>query len=217
MATPPTNPGTVTQSDIDTLEQGMKDLTSLGQQLKNQFRAISKETDVSSTNFKDMVKAAGLNNNNAERYLISQRLQEATQNRINEIKSKSSFLDSVGLAFKKEEIVLQIRLASAQIRALQTNAQIARLNAAERLKAIESLQIQNVLRGAELRYATTSVNNQSRVLTTLNAQLATIEGFTPNLQRNNTILGTFKEIGKDPKSLTIDQITQILTEQKLKN
>ena len=27
----------------------------------------------------------------------------------------------------------------------------------------------------------------------------------------------FKEIGKDPKSLTIDQITQILTEQKLKN
>ncbi len=27
----------------------------------------------------------------------------------------------------------------------------------------------------------------------------------------------FKEIGKDPRSLTIDQITQILTEQKLKN
>ena len=27
----------------------------------------------------------------------------------------------------------------------------------------------------------------------------------------------FKEIGKDPKNLTIDQITQILTEQKLKN
>ena len=27
----------------------------------------------------------------------------------------------------------------------------------------------------------------------------------------------FKEIGKDPKSLTLDQITQILTEQKLKN
>jgi prolyl-tRNA synthetase len=27
----------------------------------------------------------------------------------------------------------------------------------------------------------------------------------------------FKEIGKDPKSLTKDQITQILTKQKLKN
>ena len=27
----------------------------------------------------------------------------------------------------------------------------------------------------------------------------------------------FKKIGKDPKSLTIDQITQILTEQKLEN
>ena len=27
----------------------------------------------------------------------------------------------------------------------------------------------------------------------------------------------FKEIGKDPRNLTIDQITQIITEQKLKN
>jgi len=115
----------------------------------------------------------------AERYLTSQKLQEAVQNRINEIKSKSSYLDSVGLAFKKEEIVLQIRLASAQIRALQTNAQIARLNAAERLKAIESLQIQNVLRGAELRYVSSTANNQSRVLQRLNDQLTTIRGFTP--------------------------------------
>ena len=192
MATPPTNPGTVTQSDIDTLEQGMKDLTSLGQQLKNSFRAINRETDVLGNSFQTLIAKAQNNNDLASKYLISQRLQEATQNRINEIKSKSSFLDSVGLAFKKEEIGLQIRIAAAQIRALQTNAQIARLNAAERLRTIEELKIQNILRGAELRYVSSTANNQSRVLTTLNAQLATIEGFTPNLQRNNTILGTFK-------------------------
>ncbi len=92
------NPGTVSQGDIDKLEQGMKDLTSLGQQLSKTFRDINKETDVLSNNFKDIVRQAGLNNNNAERYLISQKLQEATQNRINEIKAKSSYLDSVSLA-----------------------------------------------------------------------------------------------------------------------
>ena len=80
------NPGTVSQGDIDKLEQGMKDLTSLSQQLSKTFRDINKETDVLSNNFKNIVRQAGLNNNNAERYLISQKLQEATQNRINEIK-----------------------------------------------------------------------------------------------------------------------------------
>jgi len=197
MATTPTNPGTVTQSDIDTLEQGMKDLTSLGQQLKNTFRAINRETDVLSNNFKGMVAAAGSINNNAERYLISQRLQEATQNRINEIKSKSSFLDSVGLAFKKEETELQMRIAAAQIAALNSVVSIHTINNVERQRAIESLLIQNTLRKAELDYVTASASNQSQVLKDLNAQLATIEGFTPNLQRNNTILGTFKDIFGD--------------------
>jgi hypothetical protein len=197
MATPPTNPGTVTQSDIDTLEQGMKDLTSLGQQLKNSFRAINRETDVLSNNFKGMVALAGSINNNAERYLTSQRLQEATQNRINEIKSKSSFLDSVGLAFKKEETELQMRIAAAQIAALQSIVSINTINNVERQRAIEALRIQNTLREAELDYVSSIASNQSQVIKDLNAQLATIEGFTPNLQRNNAILGTFKDIFGD--------------------
>jgi len=191
---------TVTISDVDELEKSVKDLTSLSQSLRDVFTKINRETDVLGNNFKNIINAAAANANLAERYLTSQKLQEAVQNRINEIKSKSSYLDSVGLAFKKEEIVLQIRLASAQIRALQTNAQIARLNAAERLKAIESLQIQNVLRGAELRYVSSTANNQSRVLQRLNDQLTTIRGFTPALERNNRIFNAFKNVLGDAVS-----------------
>jgi hypothetical protein len=54
------NPGTVSQGDIDKLEQGMKDLTSLSQQLSKTFRDINKETDVLSNNFKNIVRQAGI-------------------------------------------------------------------------------------------------------------------------------------------------------------
>ena len=188
---------TVTISDVDELEKSVKDLTSLSQSLRDVFKSINRETDVLGQGFKDIVSRASTNVNLAERYLISQRLQESVQNRINEIKSKSSYLDSVGLAFKKEEIVLQIRLASAQIRALQTKAQIARLNDAERLRAIESLRIQNVLRGAELRHVSSTAGTQSRILQRLNNELTTIRGFTPALERNNRISNVFKNIFGD--------------------
>ena len=188
---------TVTISDVDELEKSVKDLTSLSQSLRDVFTKINRETDVLGQGFKDIVSRASTNVNLAERYLISQRLQESVQNRINEIKSKSSYLDSVGLAFKKEEIVLQIRLASAQIRALQTKAQIARLNDAERLRAIESLRIQNVLRGAELRHVSSTAGTQSRILQRLNNELTTIRGFTPALERNNRISNVFKNIFGD--------------------
>ena len=188
---------TVTISDVDELEKSVKDLTSLSQSLRDVFTKINRETDVLGQTFKDIVSRASTNVNLAERYLISQRLQESVQNRINEIKSKSSYLDSVGLAFKKEEIVLQIRLASAQIRALQTKAQIARLNDAERLRAIESLRIQNVLRGAELRHVSSTAGTQSRILQRLNNELTTIRGFTPALERNNRISNVFKNIFGD--------------------
>lgn len=195
---------TVTISDIDELEKSVKDLTSLSQSLRDVFKSINRETDVLSTNFKNIVNLARNNNNLAERYLISQKLQESVQNRINEIKSKSSYLDSIGLRFKKEEIGLQIRIAAAQIRALQTSAQIARLNNTERLNAIESLKIQNVLRGAELRYLSTSSNTQSRLVRELNDQLNLIDQFTPSLERNNTLASTLKGIYMETVSIMGD-------------
>jgi hypothetical protein len=197
MATSPTNPGTVTQSDIDTLEQGMKDLTSLGQQLKNSFRDINRETDVLGDNFKDLITSAQNNNDLASKYLISQKLQEATQNRINEIKSKSSFLDKAGLDFKREETQLQAAIASAQIKALDLQFSRDNINKAERERAIDALRIQNVLREAELDYFTTTKDLNSKVLAGLNAQLDTIEGFAPNLQQSNTFARQMKNIFGD--------------------
>ena len=188
---------TVTISDVDELEKSVKDLTSLSQSLKDVFTKINRETDVLGQGFKDIVSRASTNVNLAERYLISQRLQESVQNRINEIKSKSSYLDSVGLAFKKEETQLQMRIAAAQIRALQSQIAIQGINNRERLRAIEALRIQNVLRGAELRYVTTSANNQSQVVASLNAQLTAIQAFTPTLERNNRISNVFKNIFGD--------------------
>ena len=182
MPTPLPNPGTVSQSDIDTLEQGMKDLTSLGQQLKKSFRDINKETDVLGKSFKGLIAAAENNNDLASKYLISQKLQEATQNRINEIKAKSSYLDSVGLEFKREETQLQAEIASAQIKALDSAVSIGTITKAERERAIASLKVQNVLRATELEYFETNSNLNSKVLGDLNNQLNTIEGFAPNLQ-----------------------------------
>jgi hypothetical protein len=188
------NPGTVSQGDIDKLEQGMKDLTSLGQQLSKTFRDINRETDVLGNNFKSLITSAQSNNDLASKYLISQKLQEATQNRINEIKAKSSYLDSVGLEFKREETKLQSAIASAQIKALESSISMANINKAERERAIESLKIQNVLRDAELQYFETNSNLNSKVLDDLNAQLNTIEGFTPNLQTNNVFVRELKNI-----------------------
>lgn len=194
------NPGTVSQGDIDKLEQGMKDLTSLGQQLYKTFKDINRETDVLGKGFQNLITAAQNNNDLASKYLISQKLQEATQNRINEIKSKSSFLDKVGLDFKREETKLQAEIASAQIKALESYDSMANINKAERERAIESLKVQNVLRNAELQYFETNSSLNSKVLEDLNNQLNTIEGFAPNLRTNNAFVREMKNIFGDTLS-----------------
>ena len=194
------NPVTVSQGDVDKLEQGMKDLTSLGQQLSKTFKDINRETDVLGKGFQNLITAAQNNNDLASKYLISQKLQEATQNRINEIKSKSSFLDKVGLDFKREETQLQAAIASAQIKALESSVSMANINEAERERAIESLKVQNVLRNAELQYFETNSSLNSKVLEDLNNQLNTIEGFAPNLRTNNAFVREMKNIFGDTLS-----------------
>ena len=194
------NPGTVNQGQIDALQEGVKDLTSLGQQLSKTFRDINRETDVLGNSFKGLIAAAENNNDLASKYLISQKLQEATQNRINEIKSKSSYLDSVGLEFKREETQLQAAIASAQIKALDSAVSIGNINKAERERAIASLKVQNVLRATELEYFETNSNLKSKVLGDLNNQLNTIEGFAPNLQESNKLAKQMKNIFGDALS-----------------
>lgn len=196
----PTPGPTVNQSDIDKLEKSVKDLTSFSQSLRDVFKSINRETDVLSNNFREIVKQAGLNNNNAERYLTSQKLQEAVQNRINEIKSKSSYLDSVSLAFKREEVILQARIVNAQIAALQSTRARAGIDNAERLRAIESLKIQNTMNLAALRYQHQNASAQSKVVDRLNEQITSIQAFTPALRQNVTLADVLKNIFGDALS-----------------
>ena len=165
---------TVTISDVDELEKSVKDLTSLSQSLRDVFKSINRETDVLGQGFKDIVNTARTNAHLAERYLISQKLQESIQNRINEIKSKSSYLDSVGIEFKREESRLQAAIIAAQIKSLQSARARAGINNAELLNTIEKLKIQNVLRGAELKVITAQSKIGSKLVTDLNSQLEKI-------------------------------------------
>ena len=188
---------TVTISDVEELEKSVKDLTSLSQSLRDVFTKINRETDVLGNNFKDIVNTARTNVNLAERYLISQKLQESIQNRINEIKSKSSYLDSVGIEFKREESRLQAAIIAAQIKSLQSARARAGINNAELLNTIEKLKIQNVLRGAELKVITAQSKIGSKLVTDLNSQLEKIQKFTPGLERNNNFANIFKNIFGD--------------------
>jgi len=193
MATPTVKP-TVSISDVDELEKSVKDLTSFSQSLRDVFTKINRETDVLSNNFKNIVNNAKINTNLAERYLISQKLQESIQNRINEIKSKSSYLDSIGIQFKREESRLQGMIIKAQIKSLQSARARAGINNAELLNTIEKLKIQNVLRGAELKTITAQSKIGSKLVNDLNAQIQGLEDVTPRLERNATIADAFKNI-----------------------
>jgi len=193
MATPTVKP-TVSISDVDELEKSVKDLTSLSQSLRDVFTKINRETDVLSNNFKNIVNNAKINSNLAERYLISQKLQESIQNRINEIKSKSSYLDSIGIQFKREESRLQGMIIKAQIKSLQSARARAGINNAELLNTIEKLKIQNVLRGAELKTITAQSKIGSKLVNDLNKQIQGLEDVTPRLERNAAIADAFKNI-----------------------
>ena len=191
---------TVTISDVDELEKSVKDLTSLSQSLRDVFTKINRETDVLGNNFKSIVDKAKINTNLAERYLISQKLQESIQNRINEIKSKSSYLDSIGIQFKREESRLQGMIIAAQIKSLQSARARAGINNAELLNTIEKLKIQNVLRGAELKTITAQSKIGSKLVDDLNTQIQKLEKVTPTLQKNVTLSGVLKNVFGDAVS-----------------
>ncbi len=142
----------LTSDDLDKMQKSVSDMTDLSRNLRSEFTKIKNTTDLLSTNFKQIVDNAKNNLNIAEKYLIAQKTSNALSEKINELKSKSSYLDSVGLKFKKEETLFQMRIAAAQMAALKTAAARASIDNVERLKAIESLKIQNTMRLAELQY-----------------------------------------------------------------
>ena len=155
----------LTADELDKMQKSVIDMTDLSRNLRAEFTKIKTTTNLLSDNFKDIVKSAKNNINIAERYLIAQKTSNVLSERINALKSKSSYLDSIGLKFKKEETLLQMRIAAAQMAALKTTAARASIDNAERLKSIESLKIQNTMRLAELQYHR---RNSSAISNTVN-------------------------------------------------
>lgn len=155
----------LTAAELDKMQKSVSDMTDLSRNLRTEFTKIKNTTDLLSDNFKKIVTDAKTNLNIAEKYLIAQKTSNALSEKINELKSKSSYLDSIGLKFKKEETLLQLRIAAAQMAALKTTAARATIDNAERLKAIESLKIQNTMRLAELQYHR---RNSSAISNTVN-------------------------------------------------
>ena len=77
----------------------------------------------------------------AEQYLGIQKLQETIQSKINELKSKSSYLDNTALAFKSEELDLQQKITKAQMAAIEISKDFM---PAEKSAALNVLKIKMI-------------------------------------------------------------------------
>lgn len=171
----------LTSEELDKMQKSVSETTDLSRKLRGEFSKIKNVTDVLSQNFKQIVIDAQNNQNIAEKYLISQKASEAIAEKIHEIKSKSSYLDSVGLEFKREEVKLQAAIIAAQIRSLQSSVSMANINKADREKAIEKLKIQNVLHEAELQYFEQNASANSNLVGQLERQKQQTDDIVNNI------------------------------------
>ena len=112
--------GTTTESDVK------RSIENLSNELDNVFKKIQSEAfklfdglasapDGLTKGFKDAVKEINNMSSVADRYNAYSKLSESIQSRINELKSKTGYLDSVSLAFKEQEMILQNNIARSQI------------------------------------------------------------------------------------------------------
>ena len=181
---------TINISNIDALNDKIKNLSNDTVKLRQTFGEINKETDLFGKGFEKIVNEARNNKSLAEKYLVSQKLQESVSAKINEIKQKSSYLDTVGVELKREEVELQNNIAKAQLAALQASS----LDVDVKKQAIDALTTQMVLRDAEMNFYEYENKKGSEILQKLNLQRNTIEGFSPELRQNNTLASTFSNI-----------------------
>jgi hypothetical protein len=181
---------TINISNIDALNDKIKNLSNDTVKLRQTFGEINKETDLFGKGFEKIVNEARNNNSLAEKYLVSQKLQESVSAKINEIKQKSSYLDTVGVELKREEVELQNNIAKKQMASLQASS----LDADVKKRAIDALTEQMILRDAEMEFYEYENKKVSEILDKLNLQRNTIEGFSPELRQNNTLASTFSNI-----------------------
>ena len=171
-------------------------MTDLSKSLRVEFVKIRNTTNLLSNDFKKIIDDAKNTSNIAQKYLVAQKATQVLTEKINELKSKSGYLDTVSLQFKKDELELQKRITTAQIsRLLKSTA----LDAAAKKQAIDSLKLKMILSDTELDYLEKNIGSNNRVIDSLNQQLNQTQGIFENIQLTegamidtSSILGTVK-------------------------
>ena len=203
----------VKQSDIDKiLKDNTDELSKLFKNIQTDAFHIFKDIATSAGGLTAGFKAAQTEinklNTSAERYLGIQRLQETIQSKINELKSKTGYLDAAALAFKFEELTLQEQIANAQITAIQTSLTLDKV---AKKGAVDALKIKMIAAGAELDYIKGLNGKQSEILKNLKLQSDTLDVMTPTLEKQNVELDKIKEgfkaIGKELTGINIGMPT----------
>ena len=193
--------GTTTESDVK------RSIENLSNELDNVFKKIQSEAfklfdglasapDGLTKGFKDAVKEINNMSSVADRYNAYSKLSESIQSRINELKSKTGYLDSVSLAFKEQEMILQNNIARAQINGIKRSV----LDNAVKIKAIDALNTQIILRETELDYLKNNSTSQNEIIEKLEKQLQKIKDISPELQKQKGFLSSISSLYNDIKT-----------------
>jgi len=188
---------TVTSKDIEAAKNLLDDSTSkLSKVFKDIqkdafdiFKDIATSTDGLTVGFKKYVKEIEDLKIPAQQYLGIQRLQETIQSKINELKSKTGYLDSVALAFKSEELDLQKKITTAQISRIKSSTS---LDADAKKAALDILKIKMIAASAELDYLEKNANVQNKVIEKLKLQFNELDRITPTLEKQNDLYSRIK-------------------------
>jgi len=169
----------LTTTELDSMKKSLDLMTDLSKNLRGEFIKIRNTTNLIGDDFKNIVENAKNNKNITEKYLVAQKASQVLTEKINELKSKSGYLDNVSLQFKKDELELQKRITTAQIsRLLRSNA----LDAAAKKEAIDALKLKMILSDTELDFLDKKAGKNNGVVDSLNQQLIQTEGILENIR-----------------------------------
>lgn len=184
----------VKQSDIDKiLKDNTDELSALFKSIQTDafeiFKVLASGTGELTNGFTKATAAIDKLKKPAEQYLGIQKLQETIQSKINELKSKSSYLDSTALAFKSEELDLQQKITKAQMAAIESSGDFM---PNERRAALNVLKIKMITETAELNYLNKNVAVQNKLITLFQNQFNHLEGMLPLLEKQKDVWSSIK-------------------------
>lgn len=169
----------LTSNELEKMQRSVTDMTDLSKNLRSEFIKIRNTTNLLSDDFKKIITDAGATYNIAQKYLVAQKVTQTLTEKINELKSKSGFLDNISLQFKKNELDLQKKITTAQIsRLIKSTA----LDAAAKKEAIDALKLKMILSDVELEILEKNLGKNNSIVDSLNQQLSISEGIVNNIQ-----------------------------------